>query len=133
MKAITILFVFFAYAIAKLLIINSGTAVPTIEIPTLETPDLEFIDLSDGCAGFFDCTEYLANVIYNIGQGIIYLVLLLVNLVVYLFQIIGLLITVTFTGIEGAPTWLNALLILPFAGGIGFIIYKLIRKGSSSD
>lgn len=124
---------FLAYALAKILILNSSEDQPVINFPTLATPDIDFIDVSGGCSSFVDCTEYLANIIFNIGAGIIFLVLFIINLLVYLFQLFGLLLEVTFTGIDGAPFWVNALLTTPFLAAIAFILYRLIRQGESAD
>lgn len=134
MKIVTIIFIYAAYAFGKLLIINSTTPLTPVELPVLVTPDFEFRDLSAGCGGFVDCIEYVGAVLYNIGLGIIYLVLLLVALTVYIIQFIAVLVAVSFVGFGGdAPAWLNALAILPFAAALGLIIYKLIRRGSSND
>lgn len=132
MKVVAIIFIFLAFTLAKVLVVNETDGQPEIIFPTLETPDFEFIDLSGGCSGFTDCIEYVGAVIYNIGLGLIFIVLFIVNLMVYIFQLFAVLLSVTFTGIEGAPFWVNLLLTVPFLASIAFIIYKLIRKGSSS-
>lgn len=133
MKIVFIIFVFLAFTLAKILVINESTESPSIIFPTFDAPALDFIDLSAGCGGFVDCLEYIGAVIYNIGLGLIFLVLFIIELVGYIFELFALLINVTFTGVDGAPFWINALMTTPFLAAIAFILYKLIRKGSSED
>lgn len=131
MNIVTIIFILLSFTIVKGLIQEDAAGAPEFLFPTLDVPDFEFQDLSAGCGGFTDCIEFVGYVIYNIGLGIIFLVLLLINLVVYIFDILTLIIEINFTGIEGAPTFINAILALPFAASIAIIIFKLVRKGSS--
>lgn len=133
MKIGEILFILTAFSIIKLLILNTSGNSPAVTFPSLETPDIEFLDLSAGCGGFTDCIEYVGAVLYNIGAGVIFIVLFIIELLVYLFQLFGLIISAAFTGIEGAPFWVNALLTLPFSAAIAFILYKLIRSGKSES
>jgi hypothetical protein len=132
MKFVALLFVLLAYATTKAMIINDlNTA--EVEFPVLTIPTFEFIDLSLGCAGFFDCTEYVGAVLYNMVLGIIFLVLLIVELLVYIVAMFATIFSLAFTGIEGAPEYINLLITVPMLAMLGMIIYKLIRAGSSND
>lgn len=131
MKALAIVFIFVAFSFAKLLIIQEGSGAPAFTFPTFDAPTFEPIDLSAGCAGFFDCTEYVGAVFYNIGLGLIFFVEFIIELIGYIFSIIVLLISVQFAGIDGAPFWINGLLLLPFLLGMALIVFKLLRKGDS--
>jgi len=132
MKVTTIMFTSLAYTILAAMIISETVPETDINIPTLEIPAYDFIDISAGCSGFTDCTEYLANVIKNIGTGIISTVILFFNLAIFAFEIIALLLSLA-QGIQGAPWYVNVLLTAPAGVSVGIIIYKLIRSGSSED
>lgn len=132
MKIVTILFIFFAFTVCKLMVIGATTDDSNLSLPTLTQPNITFKTLG-ACDSVGACIGYLADVIYNIGAGIIYGALLIINLVVYFFSFIFLVGNVLFTGVDGAPDWLNAIMTLPFLAGFGIIVFKLIRKGSSSD
>lgn len=133
MKIGFILFVFLAYAMAKVLILNESQGQPAIDFPTLDIPSFDFVDLSGGCGGFVDCIEYVGAVLLNMTLGIIFIVLLLINLIVYVFEVIGKILSLTFEGIEGAPFWVNALVVTPFLAALGVVIFKLIRSGESNS
>lgn len=124
-------FFLLAFTIFKILYVNEDSGVPSISFPTFEPPDITFIDVSGGCGGFIDCTEYLANVIFNIGAGIIFLVQFIIELVVYIVQFFAVLIQVQFIGIDGAPWFINLLLATPISVAIGLILFKMFRSGAS--
>lgn len=132
MKVLQIAFILLAFSTAKILVITEGGEAE-ITFPTFTAPDFQFIDLSGGCGGFTDCIEYVGAVLYNIGLGIIFLVVLLANLITYIFEIIVLLIEIQFLGVEGAPWWINTLMSFPLLAGMGFIIFKLVRSGKSES
>lgn len=131
MKILFVIFVFLAFTLFKIVYANEVTEGPTISFPTLQTPNVVFLNITGGCGGFVDCTEYVGAVLYNIGAGIIFVVLFVIDLLVYIFELLAMLTSVAFTGIDGAPFWFNAITVTLFLAGIAFIIYKLIRKGSS--
>lgn len=128
-----ILYVFLAFGLFELLYFGAGGAAASFTIPTLEIPDFEFVDLSTGCGGFVDCIEYVGAVIYNIGLGIIFLVLFLIRLFVYVIEIVVLITDLMFTGFEGAPAIINVLITTPFYMSVALIVYRLLRKGDSTD
>lgn len=132
-NVLAIVFIFLAFTLFKILFINELGNEPEIIFPTLETPAFNFIDLSDGCGGFTDCIEYVGAVIYNIGLGLIFLVLFIVSLIVYIFELFAIIIEANFTGIEGAPWYFNLLLTFPFGFAISVILYKMVRRGSTEN
>lgn len=82
----------------------------SLDFPTLELPTVEFIDLSAGCAGFSDCTEYLANVFRNIGAGAIAGAQFTFEILSFTFALFGFLIEVVFllvAGINQAPWYIS--------------------------
>lgn len=130
MKLIAIIFTLFAFALAKSMILN--TAEPgALEFPTLDFPDANFDALPTGCGGFTDCIEYVGTVLVNLVLGIVFVVEVIFALILFVIEVFVLLATVGFTGVEGAPTWINALLVLPFVVGIGLVFYRLVRSGAS--
>lgn len=132
MKLIELLFILVCWTVVKGFIINDAAGTPTIVFPVLDVDSPDFIDLSGGCSGFVDCTEYLANVIKNIGSGIIFLVLFLIDLLVYLFELFALIATITFTGIEGAPSFVNVILTIAPLAGIAIMIYKMASRSEGT-
>lgn len=132
MKLLVILFVFMAFSVAKILVLNEAAEQPEIVFPTFDNPNISFIDVSDGCGAFVDCIEYLGAIIFNIGAGIIYVVLVIVELITYLIEFFGLILAVQFEGIEGAPFWVNLLLSFPFLAALAIIFFKLFRSGESA-
>jgi hypothetical protein len=133
MKILAIFFVLISFNLFKIVYNDSTDSGPVIEYPTLNLPEFNPIDVSGGCGGFVDCIEYVGAVLYNLALGIIFVVEFLIRIFVYIFQLIILVVQQTFTGIEGAPLVINVLITLPYAAGIGFIIYKLVRSGESED
>lgn len=132
MKLLHIIFLFLAFAMAKILILQEFENVPTIVFPTFDEPDVTFRDTSGGCGSFIDCTEYVGAVLFNIGAGVIYIVLLIVELIRYLFDFIGLLLSVTIDDIPGAPFWVNLFIVgMPLAA-MALILFRLFRKGASN-
>jgi hypothetical protein len=132
MRLIAILFILVTWTIVKGMILEDTSGTPVLVFPTFDTPDFEFIDLSGGCGGFTDCIEYVGAVIYNIGLGLIFLILFLVELLSYIFELLVLIFTIQFTGISGAPGWLNIILALPIVGALAIIVYTMARKGNTS-
>lgn len=139
-----ILFTMVAYGIISLFIVGDTTPGTTLELPTFDIPDFTFESYgSEGSCGTFDvgeCIEFLGRVmrnigiaIRNIGIGIIGFTQLIFNLVVYIVELSALVLTLLFTGVDGAPWYVNIFITLPFIGGIGLITYKLVRSGDSDD
>lgn len=133
MKIVALLFIFLSYSVVKAMALEEINDTPAFTFPTFELPSLDFIDLSGGCGSFTDCIEYVGAVIYNFSLGIIFLILLIIELIVYVLELVALLVAIQFTGFDGAPQWVNTILTTPFLAAVGFIIFKLIRKGSSGD
>lgn len=132
MKIIAVIFIFLSFTIFKAMVLET-TQPDSFDIPTLDFPDLEFNELPDGCGGFTDCIEYVGNIIVNLVLGVVYVVLLLFNLVVFIAALFVLVGEVTITGIEDAPAWVNLIIFTPYLGIVGIILFKLIRKGDASD
>lgn len=133
MKLLTIIFIFVSWTVVKGAIQSDLAGTPIVTFPVFETPTFEFIDLSGGCGGFTDCLEYIGAVIYNIGLGLIFLVLFLVELIQYIIAFFQLVIQIQFTGIPGAPYIVNVLLTTPFLAAIALIIYNATRRGRTAS
>lgn len=125
-------FVYLSWAIFKILYTNETEETPTYIFPTIETPDIEFKDIDSGCSGFTDCIEFVGWVLYNIGAGIVFIVLFFINLLVFLFDLTALILQASIEGIDGAPWYFN--LIINTIGGVvgSILIYKLVRRGDDS-
>lgn len=133
MKLVALIFIYLVWAIFLITYANTSESIPAVVFPTLESPDIDFIDVSDGCGGFIDCLEYIGAVLFNIGAGIIFLVLFIINLIVYVFQILAILLEVSFTGIDGAPWQFNTTISTVSAAIIAMLVFRLIRSGKSTD
>lgn len=132
MKLITVFFTFLVFTVIKGMVISDSSGAAAISFPELDVPSFEFRDLSLGCGGFTDCIEYVGAVFYNIGLGLIFIVLLLVNLLVYIFEIFVLVINIMFAEI-GGPWWVDTIMLIPYFLIFGVIIYKMVHSGSSED
>lgn len=137
MKITTVVFIFIAYGIFQVLYFQgTSQSVDAAEFevgtPTFDAPVIEFIDLSAGCGGFTDCIEYVGGVLYNLVAGVIFLVLFIIELILFIIEFTVFMVTVTFTGVNGAPWWINSMIIGFFSVTISIIIYKLFRKGESA-
>lgn len=132
MKLIQLAMLTLGYVMISALIVNAATGVEAIDIPTLDIPTFDFIDLTGGCSSFTDCTEYLANVIYNIGLGAIALVQTVFALIAFIVNISGLIIDYGVQGIDGAPVWWNIILGSYLAMSIAVIVYRMVRAGGDS-
>lgn len=133
-NALFIFFVLLAFSAFKLIYVESQNQPTGLELPVFNLPQVVFQNLTGGCGGFIDCTEYLADVLLNIGAGIIFLVLFIIALVVYIIDLVIFITELTFTGFgEGTPWYVDVLATAPFFLAIGFIFYKLGRKGDSES
>lgn len=132
MNLVFIVFVLVAFSTVKLLIIDNVEGAPALTFPSFDAPTFEPIDVSGGCSGFIDCTEYLGAVVFNIGLGIVFVVEFVIELTAFLFALFAVIIALQFAGIEGAPLWLNTLLVTPFVLAVSVILFKLVRSGASN-
>jgi len=99
--------------------------------PSFQEPSVDFYPIPDSCGGFADCIEYVGRIITNFVLGVVYVVLLLVEIIRVLVALIVLVVTSAFTGVDGAPTWFNNSVVGMFGVSTILIIYKSIRSGST--
>lgn len=130
MKLVAILTIFLLYAMVKAMILSDDPETE-IDLPAFEEPDQEIDDIPGGCGGFTDCIEFLGEVITGFVQAIIYVVQLIINLVTYFIEFLIFIVTATFTGVDGAPAWLNFILTVGPALGLAIIVFKAFRKGDT--
>lgn len=133
MKLIPLLTFLLAFTVLKGMILEEAAGAPVFTFPTLDVPDFDFIDLSGGCGSFTDCIEYVGAVIQNVALGIIFLILLIINLLVYIFEVITLIVSINFSGFEGAPWYVNAILSTPIVGSLALIVFLVVRSGRAQD
>jgi hypothetical protein len=131
MKIITLMIIILTFNVFKILYNAEGTIGDEPTFPTLGETDVEFFPLDSGCSDVFGCIKFLAQVIYNIGAGIIFLISFIINLLIYLFELFALIVSQTFQGINGAPEWFNLIVSVFTAATIAFIIYRSIRSGET--
>lgn len=132
MNAIQLSMLIIIYAILSAFVVNSGESVEAIDLPTLDLPTFDFIDISGGCGSFTDCTEYLANVVYNIGLGIIAVVQTLFALIAFVVEFSVVIVGLSVSGISNAPVWLNTVVGGYLGISMGIIIFRMARKGDST-
>ena len=131
MRLIALIFFFLLYSSFKVLVFQeAGTEIEAF--PTFVSPGIQFIDLSQGCSGFFDCTEYVGAVIYDIALSFLFIALLIYEVVRYLTAVIAWTILLQLTGLGDAPPMVNLLFAAPPAIMLGIIIFKMLRKGDTS-
>lgn len=124
-----LIFTFIVYGL--FLAVYSGGDGEAEEFPTFSAPPIEFRDVPNGCGGFLDCTEYLADIVVNFVLGIVYAVLVLVEIITLLAQLLILAIQNAFTGLNGAPAWLNAGILAFFGITFAIAVYRMVRKGDA--
>lgn len=131
MNLLQIFFIFLVYGLFGAMYNNETSVENTF--PTFQAPPVEFATLPTGCGGFFDCTEYVGKVLVNIVLGVVYFVLLVVEILRVLVAIIILIATNAFTGIEGTPAWLNPIILGTFGVAISIIAFKAVRSGDTDS
>lgn len=127
-----LIFVYLCFGIFQIMYANTNEELPGTVFPTLESPDITFIDVGNGCGGFTDCIEYVGAVLFNIGAGLIFLVLFIINLLVFVFELFTILIEVSFTGIDGAHWTINLVLVTMNSALLALLIFAMIRAGRQS-
>lgn len=132
MKVMALVFILLSFNIFKVLYANENPNVPNITFPTFTPPTFSPKNVTDGCGGVADCIRFIGNVIYNIGAGIVFVILFVLDLIVYIFKLFALIIAQSFQGINGAPFWFNLIVGTMNLGFIAFILYRLFRSGESS-
>jgi di/tricarboxylate transporter len=130
MKLLGIFFIFLAYGVFVAMY-NTGESESAPDFPVFDAPEANFVDIPDDCSGFFDCTEYVGNVLKNIVLGVIYVVLLIVALLVFIIAFLALVAESAFSGIEGMPGWANALIVGVLGAAIAIIAYRAFRQGDT--
>jgi hypothetical protein len=86
-----------------------------------------------GCNWWVLCTNVLADWVGFIAQGVIYVVLLLIEIIRMLVVIVVLIVSNAFTGFDGAPAWFNGLILVGMGGAFAVSIYKAVRKGDTDS
>lgn len=130
MKAIQLFVALLLFTTLRVLMAEENTATELpFELPTIDIPSFDFKDISGGCGGFFDCTEFLAWIIYNVAVGIIFLILLLVELLIFLFAFLALVGVLAVDPFPGAPWWISTTVSTIIITTLGMMLYKLIRRG----
>jgi hypothetical protein len=134
MRIVTLLFIVTMFTATKAMIINEDAEVALIVFPTFDPPgDFAFRDLSGGCGGFVDCIEYVGAVIYNVALAPVFVISFLIGVITYVFALFALFIEVTFTGVEGAPWWLNLAISLPILASLAVILYRMVPIGGEKN
>jgi hypothetical protein len=130
MKFTALIFLFITFAVIEAMVIATTTDGLEIDFPEMGTPELNFKDIGE-CSGIASCTKLIAFAIFNGALGIIAAVQYAFYLSRYIVQIIGLVLQLSFTGIPGAPFYVDLIVMTPLLGTLGVIIYKLLRTGNS--
>lgn len=132
MNLAALIFTFLVYGLF-LSVYTGGTGGEESEFPTFDPPETNFRTVPNGCGGFLDCTEYLADIVVNFVLGVVYIVLLIVEIIRLFIEMLILAITNAFTGLDGAPVWLNIAVLAFFSIGFSLGIYRAIRKGDTDS
>lgn len=120
------------FGILRALVFNGVAGVEVIDFPALEISEPDLIDLSGGCGGFTDCTEYLGNVFLNIGNIIIAVFDFVVSLLVFVFEISLLVGDALINPLPGAPILVNGLITGILGVIVAFMIFRMSRTGDTN-
>ena len=131
MNLIEILFVLLAFSFGKALVLNEAEP-GAISFPAISEVPFSVSTPPSSCSGFTDCIEFVGLILLSFVQGILFIVFFLFNLIVFVFELLVVFAEVTFTGIDGAPFWVNGLLMLAYPGALAITIFKMFRKGDAN-
>lgn len=131
MKIIQLLFLTVTFTVVEAMVLAENHDGAQFEFPELQSPDPTYKEI-ESCSSIEGCIKYIGHVLYNIGVGIISAVQFIFYLSKFVFQLFALLITLIFTGVEGAPWYVNLVFYMPLVAGTSIIVYRLIRQGESS-
>lgn len=128
-----LLFALIAYSVLKFMIIGDIGGQPQPEVPILNQDFCPLVDcgfIEPECGNpVFLCIDYLGDVLFNVAVVVIQVFTFIVNLTVFIFQLIVFLGTVSIETIPDAPWYVNIILLTPFTFLLALIIFKLIAKG----
>ncbi len=130
MNLMGILFAFIGYGLFAAMYNGETSTEPVF--PTFTPPGIEFFDVPENCSGFTDCIEFVGEILTNFVLGIVYVVLLLVELVRFIVALMVVVLSNAFGGVESAPPWVNVMIVGMFTAATAIIIYKAARKGDTS-
>lgn len=131
MKIMVVYFTLASFAVVSSLIISAGTPGTEVQIPTLDVPEFD-VSFPNSCSGFFDCTEYLADVLKAVGESILFVVQLIFNIISFIFAFFLLILELA-DGVEGAPPVVNLLFITgPIIAIVAIMIANYVR-GRNQD
>lgn len=68
-----------------------------------------------------------------IAASTVWFTLFIFNMLTFATEVIGFVIGLNITGIEGAPWWINFIIFVMPTIMLVIIIYRMVRKGDSSD
>ena len=127
-----ILFVLLAFGTLKSLILledSDAITAPDFIEPTFAfsfDPDFKKVGGADFIA---DALSNIGEVFLLIGENLVALFIGLAQTTALVFQFIFFLFQLVFTGIPGAPWYINVLIVLPFTIGLIYVVVALIRGG----
>lgn len=134
-------FIFITYAVLKAMVLADVTGVPLEEeipsIPIFEYNQTEIDELFDfvTVSGVDAIAEAVQNVAIAIVGGfkvIVASVLFLFDMLVFVGQLVGFILTSAVTGVDG-PWYIDALIGLPMIIIATVMIYKLLRSGDDEQ
>lgn len=123
-----------AYNLVKAMILfETGATVPEFPDP----PSFEFDTTFDfvavgGVDAVADAIQNLVEVFRVVGAALLSTIVFLGDLTIFVFGVIGFLFEITFSTIEGAPSYINVLVVSTPIVVVLIIVYKLLRSGESS-
>lgn len=131
MRILTIVIILVTYSVFQAAYFAESQGSTSFEFPTftllVQPPDPG--NVTAGCSGFTDCIGYVGTVIRFGFVALVSFLLIPISLAIYVVELFIFFFSLTFQGIDGAPWYVNVLIILPFVGGIVIIVVRIIRSG----
>jgi len=125
-----LVFLFLSFSIFKAMVLLDANP-EVLDFPTLEVPTASFLSFGDCTNGIGDALACIAKGFLNIAIGVIFIIEFVIVLIVFLALVVFKIAEIQVTGVEGIPSWANALLATFFAINLGLMLYALFRKGES--
>ena len=128
MRVISLVFILITYTILQGMVLSELHDESAVNFPEFDLPSVAFRELGD-CESLAGCVRFIGFALYNIGAGIVNLVLLLFGLARFVVELFALLITLVVDGVPGAPWYVNLIVRTPMLATVSMLMYMLIRSG----
>lgn len=124
-----IMLIFFSVLKAMILADVSANG---IEFPEFNDPQYEFVDVNDmnfysvgGINAVSEALHNIGEILEFVGRNTIALLETILNGVVFIAEWALFIVTNSITPIEGAPAFVNVLLVTPITAAVGVMVFSM--------